>query len=175
PHDPSRDCVAPPKTGSTEKDDPEIDAELESSVENLRQADPGAARSLYQPTKLVGEQVLNDPGVRASIGGLGNEGAMRELNRYVDDAACEFRELRGMFQLFPDEEMWVKEGITRLRAMWVKHLREEEKKKREKAGPIRTRRTVKLAEFDALKRKHEAAMNRIDELEAEVAQLRKHL
>jgi|GEM_PF-6668611 len=152
-----------------------MNAELKRTIESLRQSDPGAARSLYQRTKLVCEQVLSDPDFRASIGGLGNEDAMRELNRYVDDAACEFRELRGMFELFPDEEMWVKEGITRLRAMWVKHLREEEKKKREKEGPIRTRRTVKLAEFDALKRKHEAAMNRIDELEAEVAQLRKHL
>lgn len=101
--------------------------------------------------------VFEDPGFRAEV--AGDDFAVAEhLDPYCDDIGFGFLELRAIFKRWPDQVTWTESRLVDL------YEQARQPTPAEQDAPRRPRRSVKLAE-------HEALIERCKQLEAAIKKL----
>lgn len=111
-------------------------------------------------------EVFDDSEFRADIGG-DDFAIAAVLDKYVDDCALGFLQLRSVLQVFPAAEEW---KATNLRAL---HASAIERSKPLGQEPVKhERRTVKVADFDELQEQFKDATCRANTLVDEITELR---
>lgn len=96
----------------------------------LKQADEMVQRDagfLFDRVSLL-NQVFLDPEYREHVKGQ-NQSDTEELDRRVNFTRCNFPELRGMLEVFPERSMWAEGNLTLMRDKFLDSLRKPAAKK----------------------------------------------
>ena len=135
-------------------------------LKNVSELKSSGISCLHQRVKIL-VKVFDDATFREDIGG--DDFALASaLNKYVDDCALSFLELRTVLQTFPNEADWIK---TSLRQLLENALKAGRSSKDNDKEPV-ARRTVTIKEFDALGDKLKDAEYMRKTLGDEVSELR---
>lgn len=118
--------------------------------------------------KLV--EVFNDEAFRGDING--DDYALADvLDRYVDDCALTFLQLRSVLEKFPAADMW---STTPLRELYEQALNAShvDAQNTDEDAPKRERRAAKVADLVAAQEKLKDAECRVESMRSELGELR---